>query len=451
MTAIEGATNGYNTPMEVDGKGVENSQHGQSANGQDWKPAVDKAKRLIRSELTLEEWYKYGFGNRRAPEFEALAAKQDEPPGVIPRIKCSEVTREEFWERFESKRLPCVISDIPEVESWAGHHQWTWDNMRQKYAGARFKIGKDDDGNAVRLRVEHFMRYNSEQQDDSPVYLFDNQFGGGKLREQLLQEYRVPLYFPDDFMALSGEEERPPYRWFSLGPRRSGTVVHQDPLCTSAWNTVFCGRKRWVLLRPEVARSVAKAKRVMEKDDDDEAVNYFIDLLPRLRAQGVETIEFVQYPGETVFLPGNWWHSVVNIDDTIAVTQNYCGRHNFAEVWRSAREERPCWSHKWLRSMDKSMPELAAEARRLNSQDNFDMDLLYKKNIERRKKRRQRRLDRDLRRAKRKAGTNFNQAEWQRKRDADMSDSNSDSTVSTSSSSEETSSSDESGSDQPNS
>jgi len=421
----------------------------EQAKSQGWQKDVEKAKLNVRSELTLDEWHKYGFGTRRAAEFEALVARGDVPQGAIPRIKRSEVSREEFWEKYESKGIPCVISGIPEVEGWTAHHKWTYDNMKQEYAGARFKVGKDDDGNAVRLRVDHFMQYNEEQQDDSPVYLFDNQFGGQRSRSELMQEYRVPSFFPDDYMEFSGEEERPPYRWFSIGPRRSGTVMHQDPLVTSAWNTCFCGRKRWVILRPEVLRSVAKAKKVMEKDDDDEAVNMFIDLLPRLREQdqSLETFEFVQYPGDTVFLPGNWWHCVVNIDDTIAVTQNYCGRHNFTNVWRSARQERPCWSHLWLKEMDSKMPSLADEARRLNAQDKFDMNRLLVKNRERRVKRRKRREQRDLRVAQQKACTNFDEVAWRQKRKADMSsDSNSDSTVSTSSAAGSTSSSDDSSS-----
>lgn len=103
-----------------------------------------------------------------------------------------------------------------------------------------------------------------------------------------------------------------------MGPERSGTTVHIDPLATAAWNTLIVGKKRWVLFPPHVSKHIAKGKHFVRNGEDDEAIHYFMHILPRIKAKAVEIgnrgmfkdfacYEFTQEAGETVFIPNGWW------------------------------------------------------------------------------------------------------------------------------------------------
>jgi len=198
----------------------------------------------------------------------------------------------------------------------------------------------------------------------------------------MMKDFQVPDYFSDDLFKLVGEGIRPPYRWFLIGPKRSGTCTHIDPLATSAWNSLISGRKRWVLFPPETAKRFAKAKEWQRKSDgeDDEAIDFFNLMLPRALAAAkkegvpVRYIDYIQRPGETMFVPGGWWHAVLNLDDSVAITQNFCSRVNFPRVWLATRSGRKRMARKWLPLLEQQWPELSAQARALNQRDGFSME-----------------------------------------------------------------------------
>lgn len=63
---------------------------------------------------------------------------------------------------------------------------------------------------------------------------------------------------------------------FLMGPERSGSTVHTDPMMTCAWNTSLVGHKRWVIFKKDLPKYIAKGKEFRSKDYKDEAINYFI-------------------------------------------------------------------------------------------------------------------------------------------------------------------------------
>ena len=333
---------------------------------------INSAKRRTRSELDVGrgDWTKHGYayadGAANTNDADARFTAN------IERISVKTVTREAFIERFEKTRTPCVITDA--MEDWGCYRagstrRWTIDALAERFRDVKFKVGTDDDGYPVKLKLKYIKEYVNDPvhlHDDSPMYAFDGSVFDKPETKSLLEDFSIPEYFEEDLFKHVGRKRRPPYRWVVFGPRRSGSSVHVDPLATSAWNALISGRKRWALYPPRsVTRAQIKPRGI---GLDGESVTWFNKMYPRTRTeewrrQGLPPpIDVIQYPGEIMFVPDGWWHAVLNLDHTMAVTQNFATTARFDAVWRITRRARPKMSTKWLQKLRLTRPDLGEVA-----------------------------------------------------------------------------------------
>jgi hypothetical protein len=245
----------------------------------------------------------------------------------------SNLSYREFMEEYGTKNIPVIITDI--TQNWKARTEWTIEKLLKRFNDHKFKTDEVDYFAKTKLYMnfEDYIQYARTNSDEDPIYLFDDKFGERELARDLLNDYEIPKYFQDDYFEAL-EEERPPYRWFVIGPPRSGSPFHIDPYRTSAWNALLVGRKRWALYPythypPGVD---------FDWDDDGnfdsdspEPVKWFVETYPKLTEEQ-KPLECILEPGEVIFVPSGWWHQVLNLTETICVTQNFCNETNFQTV-----------------------------------------------------------------------------------------------------------------------
>ncbi|ETN75454.1 JmjC domain protein [Necator americanus] len=314
---------------------------------------VNSAQRRDRPELQKHGW-----------DVLKLAKNFQLPPldDKMERVEGTSITLEEFRRKYEAPRIPCVITGL--TRNWKAHENWTIQKLLKDYPNDSFKVGEGSSGDTIFLKFKYFAEYMRENEDDSPLYIFDEYFGEGKRTKEMLKDYDVPVFFKENLFDLLGNDtKRPPYRWIVIGPARSGTNIHIDPLGTSAWNALIHGHKRWIFIHPDTPREFVTIPKSERGIHPNEAITWFSTVYKRIHQgdwpfERYPAYECRQNPGETLFVPCGWWHVVINEDDTVAVTQNFCSPVNLPYVYPTIREERPSLASAFLEKLNELRPEL---------------------------------------------------------------------------------------------
>ena len=262
---------------------------------------------------------------------------------------------------YEVENIPCTIKNV--TADWKG--DWTFKTLASKFRSTSFRFS---DTHGEMLEMELYERYcrHLAIYDDSPLAIYDSQFGeayddgddddgdGDEASQQqqqqqhsplsqLLGQYSVPSCFSKCMFGLvhprydSIGGGRPPYRWVLVGPERSGTGLHIDPLRTNAWVTLLEGRKRWLLFPHGTPLSSMGLEEgaIVPSSSVWFAERYAAVLENWDEGTTQRPIEVLQEPGDTVFVPMGWMHVVLNLEASVAVTQNYASEfYGLREIWK---------------------------------------------------------------------------------------------------------------------
>ncbi|KAI0234134.1 hypothetical protein L0F63_000412 [Massospora cicadina] len=236
----------------------------------------------------------------------------------------SNLSLEDFINEYEIPNKPVIITDA--INGWEAYRFWTEEKLVELYGNVKFRA------EAIDIQLKRYFDYSHQTLDESPVYLFDKGFGDKC--PSMLSDFDVPIYFRDDLFQLLGNDRRPDYRWLIIGPARSGSTFHKDPNATSAWNAVISGAKKWIMFPPNFP-----PPGVYTNKDESEVtspvsimewhLNYYQEAVNEM---DVKPIEAICRAGEIMFVPSGWWHLVVNLEDSIAITQNYVSHQNAEAV-----------------------------------------------------------------------------------------------------------------------
>ncbi|KAF9595424.1 hypothetical protein IFM89_000342 [Coptis chinensis] len=240
----------------------------------------------------------------------------------------SGISVDEFILNFEEPNKPVLLEGC--LNNWAALEKWDRDYLIKVCGDVAFSVGP------VEMKLKEYFRYADGAKEERLLYLFDPKFA--EKVPQLGSDYKVPSYFREDLFSVLGNE-RPDYRWVIMGPAGSGSSFHIDPNSTSAWNGVIKGSKKWVLFPPDVIPpGVHPSPDGAEVACPVSIIEWFMNFYGATKTWKQRPVECVCKAGEVIFVPNGWWHLVINLEESIAITQNYVSRVNLYDKFRSAIE-----------------------------------------------------------------------------------------------------------------
>ncbi|KAK5001016.1 hypothetical protein LTR66_000221 [Elasticomyces elasticus] len=244
------------------------------------------------------------------------------------------MSAKEFATKWVDK--PFILTEP--VKEWPVYRQWSTDALLERYADTPFRA------EAVDWPLKTYVEYMRNNRDESPLYLFDRSFAekmditSGK---EDSDSWWTPECFGEDLFAVLGDQ-RPDSRWLIVGPERSGSTFHKDPNATSAWNAVLRGAKYWIMFPSSSSLPPPPGVFISADQSEVTAPLSIAEWLIGFHAEARATagcLEGICGEGEILHVPSGYYHLVLNLEASIAITQNFVPRRRLVAILQFLRDK----------------------------------------------------------------------------------------------------------------
>jgi cupin-like protein len=296
---------------------------------------------------------------------EALTSAEIAPseiPAAPPATRSIErrevLSREEFSHEYLSgSGKPVVVAGA--TDAWPARSKWTFDFFASRY-GKETILALDNPIKPTigrRLELAEFLVYCQSASlsvlgkvpTPRPFYASYRPFSR---HPELRDDFSHFSFLENSFLQLRGELQswyNENFGWLFFGPKGTITPLHVDHFMTHAWLAQFVGRKRVLLFSPQDAGRIpgltppgALLSDLFSQKEERTAHPSVESSL----AAGAQTYEGVINPGEVVFIPSGWAHTVTSLEPSITMSFDVVNEQNFIPHLMMISRKLPQWARK---------------------------------------------------------------------------------------------------------
>jgi hypothetical protein len=256
----------------------------------------------------------------------------------------------EFSERYMYANRPVILTDA--LSRWKAIHRWTPEFFRAEFPDMKVDIEAGKSGGngyaasraaSTRFTMPAFIDCVVASNDDNPAPYFRNQVLSEVFPTLMpdidpLPVYLGPNWLLDRYLLKRFDTAFKRYREVEIFiGGRGGTfpVIHYDHGGVHAFLMQIYGRKNYVIYSPDQAPYMYPTREKPNLSAVNSVFSPDLDRFPLFAK--ANPISFVLEPGEMLFLPSCWWHTVRMLTPSITLSVNTINRSNWHALVNTKR------------------------------------------------------------------------------------------------------------------